>query len=430
MDDTHEFPFLRGLQRMGIVPGLDRIRPLLERLGNPQRRFASVLITGTNGKGSTAAFLEAILRAQGYRTGLFTSPHLCSVRERVRILGRTLSPERFEFYGLKVRAAMDPSDPATFFEALTALGFMAFALEGVEVAVVEVGMGGRHDSTNVLDPIVSILTNVSLDHTRFLGDTVEEIASEKVDIARAGRVMVTGVSDALYEGVVGPALRRIGAFAVRLHRDVHCRGHDGRIDWQGRLTSLKGVRLSLAGTFQVDNAALALAAAEALNEAGLRVDPDAMRIGVGRTWWPGRFQRVASHPTVILDGAHNPGAAERLAETLMAYPQTRPLVLVHATRPDKDFRGVLSRLLPLCDACIETTAPGLSEPEMVATLAREVGACLIEVEPDLDLALASACKRAGVRGTVLVTGSLYLVGAVLGRMGHTGINPSASVPDH
>lgn len=415
MDDTLQFPFLRGLQRTGIVPGLERIRPLLARLGHPERRFASVLITGTNGKGSTAAFLEAILRARGYRTGLFTSPHLCNVRERVRVSGRALAAERFEAYGIEVRASMDPRDPATFFEALTAIGFLAFAREGVEVAVVEVGMGGRYDSTNVLDPVVSILTNVSVDHQRFLGNTVEAIAAEKVDVARPGRVLVTGASDALYERVVGPALARIGATAVRLHRDIHVRRDDGRIDWRGCRLALDGARLSLHGTFQADNAALALAAAEALADAGFPVDSASMRTGLSRTWWPGRFQKVASRPTVILDGAHNPGAAERLCETLIAYPQARPLVLVHATRPDKDFRALLARLLPLCDHCVETTAPGLCDPEAVAGVAREVSACPVEVQPDLGRAMALARRRAGEGGTVLVTGSLYLVGAVLGR---------------
>ncbi len=414
MDDTSRFAFLRGLQRTGIVPGLERIRPLLARLGHPERRFASVLITGTNGKGSTAAFLEAILRARGYRTGLFTSPHLRNVRERVRISGRALAAERFEAYGLAVRAAMDPSEPATFFEALTAIGFLAFAREGVEVAVVEVGMGGRHDSTNVLDPVVSVLTNVSMDHQRFLGNTVEAIAAEKVDVARPGRVFVTGVSDALFDGVVGPSLRRIGAQAVRLHRDILVRRDDGRIDWRGRRLALDGARLSLQGTFQADNAALALAAAESLADTGFPVDGASMRTGLARTWWPGRFQRVASRPTVILDGAHNPGAAERLRETLQACPQARPLVLVHATRPDKDFRAFLAHLLPLCDHCVETTAPGLWDPEAVAGVAREVSACPVEVQPDLGRALALARRRAGEGGTVLVTGSLYLVGAVLG----------------
>lgn len=415
MDDTASFPFLSGLQRTGIVPGLERIRPLLERLGNPHRRFPSVLITGTNGKGSTAAFLEAVLRAQGLRTGLFTSPHLRSVRERVRIAGRALSAELFEAYGLEVRAAMDASNPATFFEALTAIGFVAFARAQVDMAVVEVGMGGRYDSTNVLDPVVSVLTNVSLDHQRFLGNTVEEIAAEKVDIARPGRVLVTGVTDALYERVVAPALDRIGASAVRLHRDVHVRREDGRMDWHGRRLVLEKVRLSLSGTFQVDNAAMALAAAEALADVGFPVDRDSMRNGLARTWWPGRFQKVASRPTMILDGAHNPGAAERLAETLLAYPQSRPLVLVHATRPDKDFRAVLARLLPLCDHCIETTVSGLCDPEDVAMVARAVAACPVEIEPDLDRAVARARCLAGTRGTVLITGSLYLVGAVLDR---------------
>ena len=187
MDDTLTLPFLAGLQRTGIRPGLTRMRRLLTRLGHPERRFPSVLISGTNGKGSTAAFLEAVLRAAGHRTGLFTSPHLVDVRERVRVAGECVPPDRFAAYGGEIRDAMGAGRQAvraTYFEALTALGFLAFAREGVDVAVVEVGMGGRLDSTNVLDPAVSVLTNVSLDLERFLWHSVEQIASEKVGVAR------------------------------------------------------------------------------------------------------------------------------------------------------------------------------------------------------------------------------------------------------
>jgi len=413
LDDTLQFEFLRGLQRTGIVPGLERIRPLLERLGSPERRFASVLITGTNGKGSTAAFLEAMLRAAGHRTGLFTSPHLMDVRERVRIEGRAIRESQFEAYGREVRAALDPRDPATFFEVLTAIGFLAFARERVSIAVVEVGMGGRYDSTNVLDPLVSVFTNVSLDHQRFLGDTVEAIAQEKVAIARPSRVLVTGVSEPVWASVVAPAIRRIGATAVRLHHDVQVSREDGRVDWHGRRARLIGARLSLQGTFQSDNAAMALSAAEVLSECGFRVPEAAMREGLGRTFWPGRFQRVSRNPAVIVDGCHNPGAAERLRETLCAYPPARPLVLVHATRPDKDFAGVLRQILPLCDHDIETTAPGLMAPDVVATVASALTDRPVEVEPDLRAALDRAREVAGPDGTVLVTGSLYLVGAAL-----------------
>lgn len=413
MDESLRLDFLNSLQRTGIVPGLERIRPLLARLNNPQTRFPSVLITGTNGKGSTAAFLEAIFRASGYRTGLFTSPHLIEVRERICIDGKTIEPEKFMHYAQVVRDAINPSNPVTYFEALTAIGFTAFAGEEVEIAVVEVGMGGRFDSTNVLDPLVSVLTNVSLDHQRFLGDTVDEIAMEKVGIARPHRTFVTGVDQGLWERVVGDYLAHVGARPVRLGLDIAVYRHDGCITWQGRHTRVERAKLSLEGTFQTDNAALALAAAEALKEEGFDVPVKAMVEGLQSTYWPGRFQRFKGRPEVILDGCHNPGAATRLRETLVEYPPSRPLILLHASKPDKDFRGVLAQILPLCDGCIETAVEGLAPPEVVAKAAIALSCCPVYVVERLPEALEFARRLASEDGTVLVTGSLYLVGAVL-----------------
>ncbi len=419
MDDTLTLDFLRGLQQTGIRPGLTRMRRLMARLGHPEARYPSVLITGTNGKGSTAAFLEAVLAAQGYKTGLFTSPHLVDVRERVRVDGQDLDAERFRSYGLEVRDAMRGGPGcravrATYFEALSAIGFLAFAREGVEIAVVEVGMGGRLDSTNVLDPVVSVLTNVTLDHTHFLGTTEDAIASEKVEVARAGRPFVTAVSDRVWERIVGPRLAQLEAPAWRLGRDFQVSQSNGTVDWAGRLATLGAARLSLKGTFQAENAALALAAAEALAGAGLAVGADAMRRGLAGAVWPGRYQAVATRPTVILDGCHNPGAAQRLAETLVANPPARPLVMVHSSKPDKDFRTVLGCVGPLCDAVIETTIPGLCDPGMLAAAAREaLPGQAVEEAGDLAAAYARARALAGDGGTVLITGSLYLVGAAL-----------------
>jgi dihydrofolate synthase/folylpolyglutamate synthase len=419
MDDTLTLDFLAGLQRTGIRPGLTRMRRLMARLGHPERAFRSVLITGTNGKGSTAAFLESILSSQGYRTGLFTSPHLVDVRERVRVAGRELDAARFRELGLEVRAAMAGGGTArpvraTYFEALSAIGFLAFAAERVEVAVVEVGMGGRLDSTNVIDPLVSVLTNVTLDHTHFLGGTEDAIAAEKVEVARRGRPFVTAVSDRLFDSVVGPRLAALGAPAIRLRRDFDYSRADGHIDWRGRTTGLDRAAVSLMGTFQGENAAIALAAAEALAGEGVPVRADAMRRGVGATVWPGRFDRVSDRPAVILDGCHNAGAAACLADTLDAYPQSRPLVMVHGSKPDKDFRGVLRALAPRCDAVIETTIPGLCDPDALVAVCRDVAPTVpVEAVADLATAFDRAAAIAGEGGTVLITGSLYLVGAAM-----------------
>ncbi len=378
-----------------------------------------MLITGTNGKGSTAVFLDGILRAAGYRTGCFTSPHLVDVSERIVIDGRPIDATTFTRLAGEVRDAMAAGARpvrATYFEALTAIGFLAFARAGIDLAVVEVGMGGRYDSTNVCDPRVSVLTNVTLDHTAFLGPTADAIAAEKVGVARPGRMFITAVEDGVFERVVGPALDAIGAPARRLGREVTvARRADGRIDWSGARRSLEGVPVGLPGTFQVENAALALAAAEALAETDLPVDDTAMRSGIAGASWPGRMQRVHQRPTVILDGCHNPGAAIRLAETLQADPPARPLVLVHGSRPDKDVASVLATLVPCVDAVVETGIPGLAAPEGLAPLAQAGGRGKVPVKvvPDLGQAISRAMAMAGPTGTVLVTGSLYLVGAAL-----------------
>jgi len=421
MIDPATTAFLDSLVKTGIRPGLGRIRRLVERLGHPERTFPSVLITGTNGKGSTAAFIDAMLRAAGLRTGLFTSPHLVDVRERIRIDGALVAEARFDECARAVAAAMAggdrmPAIRATFFEALTAIGYLAFAREGVDFAVVEVGMGGRLDSTNVIDPWVSVLTNVTLDHQHFLGDSVDAIAAEKIGVCRRGRPLVTGVDDALFDRVVGPAVRRRGVTPLRLGRDFGMRRRDGGVDWTGHAT-LEGLVLGLSGTFQADNAALALATVEALAPRGIRVDERAVRAGLAGASWPGRLHVVARDPRVVLDGCHNPGAADRLSETLDAGSLPRPIVLVHATKPDKDFAGVLERLAPRCDAIVETTAPGLADPERVrphAVAAARPGTP-VEAVPDLRDACTRARALAGASGTVLIAGSLYLVGAALAR---------------
>jgi len=419
LDDTATLDVLAGLQRTGIRPGLSRIRRLVARLGHPERAFPAVLISGTNGKGSTAAFLDAILRAAGHRTGRFTSPHLVDVRERITIDGRWIDAGTFAALGREVRDAMAAgSRPvrATYFEALTAIGFLAFARAKVDVAVVEVGMGGRFDSTNVCDPSVSVLTNVTMDHVAYLGPTVDAIAGEKVGVARPGRTLVTAVEDGVFDRVVGPALQAMGATAWRLGRDgTVTRRPDGRIDFAAGALRLDGLSVGLPGAFQADNAALAIAAAQALDAAGIRVPADAIRAGIASASWPGRLQRVHDRPAVILDGCHNPGAAERLAQTLDSDPLPRPLVMVHGSRPDKDYPAVLRLLVPRVDAVIETGIPGLSPPDEIAAQARlaAAGRVPVTIQPDLRAAVAQAMQLAGPSGTVLVTGSLYLVGAAL-----------------
>lgn len=407
---------LFSLVRTGIKPGLIRIRRLLSRLSNPEKQYISILITGTNGKGSTAAFIENILRKAGFKTGLFTSPHLIDIRERICIAGESIGEKDFWNIAMEViscansgRVRVHP----TFFEAMTAIGFLAFAYKKVDVAVVEVGMGGRWDSTNTLDPIVSVLTNVSLDHEKYLGPTLEDIAREKVAVARKGRYLITGVNNALYETVVYPKTKEIGATPLLLGRDFFVSQRDGVIDWRGRHRQIEGAVLSLKGTFQTENAGIALSVVEALEDLGLKVKDIDYIEGLRTTKWQGRFDKVCENPTVILDGCHNIGGAERLYETLERYPPKGRFVIIHSSKPEKAFEKVLARIAPLADVCIETTIEGLCPVERLVDAARRAGAKKVFGYQEFESAFGIAKEIAGSDGTILITGSLYLVGHAL-----------------
>lgn len=419
MDDVLQLGFLGSLQRSGIVPGLGRMQALMEASGNPQLAYPVILVTGTNGKGSTTCFIESILRAAGYRTGRFTSPHLVDVRERIVIDGHMIEAGLFGELGLELRALIAARDiRPTFFEALTAMGFLGFRRAGIDIAVVEIGMGGRFDSTNVAQPAVSVLTNVGLDHVNFLGSTLEQIAVEKVGIARAGRPFVTGVEDGLFRSTVGPALAATGARPFRAGVDFHCEAGPAGFAWLGWRSRHDGLVSALAGRYQGENLCLAVAAVECLcDTAGFTVEDSAFRRGAAGAVWPARFQKVDSDPAIIVDGCHNLHAACCLRGDLADL--ARPLILVHGTRPEKDYDGVLSMLAPLADGIVETGFEGGADPDVVAEVARRHvrAGVTVEVERSLTLAVSRARSLAGPGGTVVVIGSLYMAGAAMREMG-------------
>jgi dihydrofolate synthase/folylpolyglutamate synthase len=420
MDDILKLSFLGHLQRSGIVPGLERMRELMEATGHPQLAYPTILVTGTNGKGSTACLIESILRTAGYRTGRFTSPHLVDVRERIVIDGKMIDEATFAEIGATLAQVMNERGiQATFFEALSAVGFLAFRKAEVDIAVVEIGMGGRFDSTNVAEPVVSVLTNVGLDHVNFLGNSRRAIAGEKVGVARAGRPFVTAVDDDIFDSTVGPELLRVGAVPVRADRDFkYFDGPDG-LDWCGSSREYRGLVSGLKGKFQAANIAVAVAAVECLCESGsgFCVDEGAIRKGLSAAVWPGRFQVVSTGPTVIVDGCHNVHAAQSLREDLASL--AGPMILVHGSRPEKDYGGVLKLIAPFFDAVIETGFIGGADPVDLGRAARDCvrdGVCVEEI-PDLVTAITKATELSGTAGTVVITGSLYMIGAAIRDMG-------------
>jgi len=378
------------------------MQALLSRLGDPHRQMGVVLhVAGTNGKGSTCAFTESMVRAAGYRTGLFTSPHLTSARERIRFDGELVGEA--EFVALEedvAAAAMRLDDPPTFFERTAAMAFLGFARAGVDVAVIEVGLGGRLDATNVVEPRACAIAAVGLDHQAFLGETLLDIAAEKAGIIKQG-VPVCALDD---DSAVTALISARASASAAPFRPV--RG------------SVEG-ELGLKGAHQTRNAALALALVEA---AGLTLSDEAVSRGLAEARWPGRYEVVSGRPRVILDGAHNPQAAAVLRATVLADAELsgRPLgVLLGATsgHDPRPFARALFGADGLGDAPLWVTAPRTARAqapgEVEVAIRGEVGARPVEVVADPRDAIRAALAWArGAGGSVLVTGSLYLVGSV------------------
>jgi dihydrofolate synthase/folylpolyglutamate synthase len=405
---------LLSLELFGMRFGLDRMRRLLTALGSPQERFASVHVVGTNGKSSTVRMTAAILRRHGLKVGSYLSPHLVSFAERVRIDDGDVSGAEFAAAIQRAAAAAEKvdrtapdDDHVTQFELLTAAAFDCLARAGVDVAVVEAGLGGRFDATNVLPSSVAVLTNVGLEHTRWLGPTVADIATEKLDVVEDGATLIVGTDlhpDAL-------------ALAEQTARERHATLRVAPADPGA------GLEILARGPFQRRNFTLAIEAARAYLEVdGRTLDDAAVRAAAASTLVPGRFEVVAQRggrAAVVLDGAHNPGGLTALAEALGGrdgYLAGRRLVACLAVLDDKDATGMLRTLLPLCDAVVTTRAqtPRALPPATLASLCHQLGyAGEVEIVGEARAALERARALAGPDGVALATGSIYLIADLL-----------------
>jgi dihydrofolate synthase / folylpolyglutamate synthase len=427
---------LRSLELFGMRFGLDRMRRMMTALDSPERRFASIHVVGTNGKSSTTRMIAAILQRHGLRTGTYTSPHLVSYTERVQVDEHDLQSGAFAAaISRAARAAehvnhtLEGDDHVTQFELLTAAALWAMAEQEVEVAVIEAGLGGRYDATSVIDSRVTVLTNVGLEHTRWLGPTVKDIAEEKLAVLRPGGTLVLGdglaaEADAVAERVAGER----DAPIVRAAAEPPA-----------------GISPAARGSFQRRNFALAHTAAEAyLRAAGIEPRADAVRQAASATVVQGRLQVVGEDPLTVLDGAHNPDATtalvEALPEVLDARPP-RPVGLVLGVLEDKDAARMLEALLPICERAWFTAPPSSRalSPAALQSLARQIGFDAVVCEPEPGRALLAAqrwARERGERAAVLATGSVYLVGDLLGRLGGAedrasaeGSGASAGSPD-
>ncbi len=420
--------FLYDLQQHGIKLGLETIRALLTRVGDPHRRYPVLHIGGTNGKGSTAAMAASILQAAGHRVGLYTSPHLIDFRERIRINGLMIPEARVTELVETLRAAAAPDLAPTFFEFTTALAFRYFAECHVDVAVLEVGLGGRFDATNVVAPLATAITTIGLDHEAYLGSTVEAIAFEKAGIIKPGVPVVLGRIGEPACRVIEERASMEGAPVYRLDREFRCEGSStADCRYTGIAARYDHVSCPLQGRFQLDNAACALALIELARERGLAIPDAAVRIGLRQIVWEGRLEIVGESPTVMVDGAHNPAAAVVLAEYLAAWRRSRPaarIILIVGMMRDKHPREFLAPLLPLVDALILTQAdlPRASTgSELRALLGDHAPSALVAPTP-AD-ALASAKRSAAPTDLICVTGSLMLVGEIKALLRGCSLSP-------
>jgi dihydrofolate synthase/folylpolyglutamate synthase len=407
--------YLDSLALFGIKAGLDHTRRLAEAMGSPQRTFPSVLVAGTNGKGSTSAFLERILRQSGRRVGLFTSPHLVDVRERIMVSGEPIPPEALAEAVTRVREASEAlqgegelEGPPTYFECLTLAALHHFRDRNVDLAVLEVGMGGRLDCTNVVEPILSVVTTIGLDHQQWLGSDVASIAREKAGIFRRGVPALTGEARSPAAAVLEAEGRRIGAAFEGPEGTII----DGDGSW---LFSLGDVRFHLPhppmpGRHQLENAALAVRCALRLDRSGWAIPESAIAGGIGCAAWPGRLERVATGPDVYVDGAHNPDACEVLAAFIGGLARA-PKALVFTAMRDKDLASMARALGPKFDGVWVTTLPMArcaAPADLKAAFGGDAGK--VEVVLDSEEALAEARRWVGADGVVVAAGSLYLAG--------------------
>jgi dihydrofolate synthase / folylpolyglutamate synthase len=431
MNYSEALAFLDDLQRFGIRLGLENIRRLVGALGRPEATFRSVHVGGTNGKGSTAAFLNGILRAAGFRVGLYTSPHILDFRERIVVDGQPVSGQEVASLTTEIAGVIDrlfppPVSSPTFFEAATALAFLHFARRNVDWGVIEVGLGGRSDATNILRAEVSVVTNIELEHQEHLGDSLESIAAEKAGIIPEEGWVVSAAEGAALEAI-GRIARQKRARLIRV-QDGYRVEHLGRSE-QGETFRLVGrhreydsLQVPLMGRHQVLNAATAVAAAELLEERGFAVGEARIREGLVSARCPGRLQVVSTRPRILVDGAHNPAGMRVLRAFLEEEKLPGRVLVIFGVLKDKAWEQMLEILAPLASAII-LTRPESDRGARPKELATVASAYFQEVEIAETMPEALSMARALVTAdeTILVTGSIYTIAACLRALGFTSI---------
>ena len=401
-----------SLRRFGIKFSLFNIASILKRLDNPQNGFSCIHIAGTNGKGSIASALSSILQLSGYKVGLYTSPHLVKFNERIRINNIPISDKKVVESYKAVNKVIQNDLKATFFELTTAMALYEFNRQKVDWAVIEAGMGGRLDATNIIKPVISIISNISVEHQRYLGNTIGQIASEKGGIIKKSVPVITGVKQNKAISVLKKMAAEQSAPFYRLGNEFRIRRNkDKTFSYFGIDTVWRNMRTGLLGNHQIDNAAIVTAACEILNQNKTNLSFQNIKQGLAQNRWPGRLEIVSSSPLILLDGAHNLIATRCLAKFLSENLAKRKITLVTGIMDDKPYAAMLACLLPLCNKVI-LTRPKIDRalsPERLLPAAKKIIQD-IEIIPDVGNAIKYAIKTASVNDTICIAGSLYLVG--------------------
>ncbi|MCK5037915.1 MAG: hypothetical protein KAS16_02340 [Thermoplasmata archaeon] len=425
MNHEESLEWLYNLQYIGIKLGLDNTKALLSELGNPHDKLKIIHVAGTNGKGSVCAFLTSILTEAGYKVGTYTSPHLRHFGERIAINGFPMTEQELTGSIQRVKKKVEKLDKedvkCTFFETATAMAFDHFSRRKVDFAIMEVGMGGRLDSTNVSDPIISVITSIGLDHTQHLGDVIEDIAGEKAGIIKKGRPVVCGIRDVEALKVIENKARKMKANMIEVH-DIHD-AHNIETSIFGSTfkvttprSELADITIRLAGRHQIDNALIAIATVHELEKQGFEIPEEKLKKGLANTIWNGRLQVARTSPLVIVDGTHNPPGARALEEFVSRELAGKRKIGIIGMLEDKDHVGIVKALEPVLDDII-ITAPSYHRALKPETLAKDISKD-IEVCQTVDKAIDKGLARAGnsSKNMVLITGSIFTASDALAHL--------------
>ena len=403
--------YLFGLQKFGIKLGLSNISTLLTILGNPHKEIPCIHVAGTNGKGSTSAVLSSILSKAGYKVGLYTSPHLTSFTERIMINNRKIRKKDVITLTELLRIKAENIESITFFEIVTAMALLYFKEQQVDLSILEVGMGGRLDATNIVSPLISIITNISKEHEYYLGNTIMKIANEKAGIIKKGSPLITGATQSKVLSLFKARCTTLKTRVYQLGKDFYIKKTPGGdLDYHGITHNHSPLKIGLLGDYQYNNAASALAAVELLIERGYQVGNEAIRQGIAKVSWPGRCEIVNKSPLVVLDGAHNPVAMKNLKQALVDNFDFKKVILILGVMEDKNIKGMLREILPLVHQVIfcKPDMERAASTKMLAEIVNDFKVKCKHIE-DVKQATLYALSTAHQKDLICITGSLFTV---------------------